>query len=90
MKCPHESGWNKTNCGNQVAENGRKKKEKPIVATKLLKLWGKKFNSNLGNEIVENEGEKRDDLGWKLKGKKKFVAMELLKWEGKKIVVIDL
>ena len=29
------------NCGNQVAENGRKKrKEKRIVSTKLLKTWG--------------------------------------------------
>ena len=51
-----------------------KKKKKPIVATKLPKLWGKKFNSNLGNnlgnEIAKNEGEKKDDLGRKLMGKK--------------------
>ena len=67
----------------------KKKKEKPIVATKLPKLWGKKFNSNLGNEIAKNEGEKKDDLGRKLMGKK-FVMMELPKWEGKKIVAIDL
>ena len=55
-----------------------KKKKKPIVATKLPKLWGKKFNSNLGNnlgnEIAKNEGEKKDDLGRKLMGKK-FVIM---------------
>ena len=29
------------NCGNQVAENGRKKKKR-IVATKLPKMEGKK------------------------------------------------
>ena len=65
----------------------RWKKKKPIVATKLPKLWGKKFNSNLGNnlgnEIAKNEGEKKDDLGRKLMGKK-IVIMELPKWEGKK------
>ena len=48
----------------------KKKKKKPIVATKLPKLWGKKFNSNLGNEIAKNEGEKKDDLGRKFMGKK--------------------
>jgi len=31
---------------------------------------GEKFNNNLGNEIVENEGGKKDDLGQKLKEKK--------------------
>ena len=33
------------------------------MATKLPKLWGKKFNSNLSNEIAKNKGKKKDDLG---------------------------
>ena len=31
-----------TNCGNDIAENGRKKKKKRIVATKLPKMEEKK------------------------------------------------
>ena len=31
-----------TNCGNGITENGRKKKKKRIVATKLPKMKGKK------------------------------------------------
>ena len=37
---------------------------------------GEKFNSNLGNEVVENE-EKKNCGNW-------FVTMELPKWEKKK------
>ena len=54
---------------------------------------GEKFNSNLGNEVAENEGG-GEDLSRKLKEKKScgnwFVAKKLPKWEEKKIVAIDL
>ena len=48
------------NCGNQVAENVRKKKRKKreLCQPSCRKL-GEKFNSNLGNEVAENEGKKR-------------------------------
>ena len=59
------------------------------MATKLPKLWGKKFNSNLGNEIAKNEGEKKDDLGRKFMGKK-ICGNGIAKMRGKKIVAIDL
>ena len=52
------------NCGNQVAENGRKKKRERerIVATKLSEMRGEK-----------------KDLGQKLKGKK-IVTIDLWQW----------
>ena len=56
------------NCGNQVAENGREKKN--LWQPRCQKL-GEKFNSNLGNEVAEMEGKKKCCNG--------FVAMELPK-----------
>ena len=61
------------NCGNQVAENGRKEREREreLWQPSCRKL-GEKFNSNLGNEVAKNEGKKEEDLGQKLKRKKKL------------------
>ena len=44
-----------TNCVNQIAENGRKKKKKRNCGNQVA---GEKFNSNLGNEVAENEEKK--------------------------------
>ena len=53
----------------------------------------KKKRENCGNEVAGNEGEKKR-FRPKIEGKKNcdnwFVAMELPKWEEKKIVVVDL
>ena len=43
------------NCGNQVAKNVREKKKGELWQPSCRKL-GEKFNSNLGNEVAENEG----------------------------------
>ena len=40
---------------------------------------GEKFNSNLGNEVAENEGKKEEDLGRKLE-EKKIVAIDVWQW----------
>ena len=67
----------------------KKKKKKGKLWQPSCRKLGKKFNSNLGNEVAENEGgEKR--FKPKIEGKKKVVAMKLPKWEEKKIVAIDL
>ena len=50
------------NCDNQVTEIVGMRREKIwIVATKLLKMGGKK-KKNCGNQVVENEGKKKDAM----------------------------
>ena len=71
----------------------RGKKKKRELRQPSCQKRGEKFNSNLGNEVSENEGKKEEDLAEN--GRKKncgnwFVAMELPKWEKKKMVAIDL
>ena len=53
------------NCGNQVAKIAGEWGERKIGGKKKKELWQpscwklrEKFNSNLGNEVAENEGEK--------------------------------
>ena len=82
-----------TNCGNQVAkiagEWGERKiggKKKELGQQSCWKLR-EKFNSNLGNEVAENEGKKNKIYAetWRKKNCGNwFVAMELPKWEEKK------
>ena len=43
-----------TNCGNGVAENGRKKNKKRIVATKLPKMEGKKKDATCTTFFTTN------------------------------------
>ena len=44
-----------TNCGYQVAINGKGKKKKRIVASKLPKSWGGNQCNNFGNGLEEKK-----------------------------------
>ena len=62
MKCSKEisARKEKSNCGNQVVENGRKNK---IYGNQVAEIVGEErenFNRNFGNEVAEN-GEKRKE-----------------------------
>ena len=56
---------------------GGKKRRRELWQPSCRKL-GEKFNSNLGNEVAENEG-KKEDLDRNLK-EKNIVAIDLWQW----------
>ena len=56
----------------------KKKRKKRELCQPSCRKLGEKFNSNLGNEVAENEG-KKEDLDRNLK-EKNIVAIDLWQW----------
>ena len=67
----------------------KKKRKKRELCQPSCRKLGEKFNSNLGNEVAENEGGKKD-LGQNLKGKRKLWQWNCQNGRKKKIVAVDL
>ena len=70
-----------------VAKNERKKKKRELRQPSCQKR-GEKSNTNLGNEVSENEGKKEDDLA--KNGRKKNCGNGIAEMREKKMVAIDL